>query len=367
MSCKVAAECSGCSQWGKNYSTQVFEKNDLLQLRGQALGFAGKVLAHNLGPKGIRDRGDLQWRRGEGWGFLNKEFKNLKVIESCPLFSKDLQELFHWWRRFSLHAQKASVRLRVDPQGQWGVWLDLANIDVKDLLQQDSLLAEWTSQAHIEIGQRFKVLKKVGPDWKLTDPELRPWFETVDLQGNKYSLFGSIGSFSQVGLNINRKLVQRTLELARSAGKALQVLELGAGAGNFTLGLAAEGFKVIAVEQHKAALVGMERALFQYPNLGSKIKMHTDNFLTMDWGDFGNQESILFLDPPRSGVGESLLQQIPGGNFPFVMYVSCGVESWARDGKMLKQLGYEITHLEWVDQFPNTPLYEVISLWRKRA
>jgi 23S rRNA (uracil1939-C5)-methyltransferase len=364
MICRYASNCSGCSEWSEDYATQAQLKTNRLQHIGSDLGFSGEVKCHTLGPVGIRDRGDLQWRKGEGWGFLDKSFKSLTVIEQCPLFSEPLQQLFTWWSSFQLDAPKTSVRLRISPEGRWGVWLDMANVEVKNLLSQDVLLTQWVEKAHIEIGQRFKVLKKVNGEWKLRDPELRPWFSTTDLYGRSLSVYGSIGSFSQAGFAINKKLVERVLQMV-CAQPQQQVIELGAGAGNFTLGMAAEGKTVVALEQSSESLQGLERALQDYPHLRSKIRYEVGNFQKLDWGDWSIEESILFLDPPRSGIGENLIRQIPRGNFPVIAYVACGIESWYSDGKMLRDLGYQLVQLEWVDQFPNTPHLEVISLWQK--
>lgn len=366
MICPHASECSGCSFWSTEYSQQMIDKTDHLRKLGEQLGYAGEIQTHSLGSAAIRDRADLQWRAGVGWGFLNKDFKQLKVIDQCPLFSEPLQKLFIWWSQFHLKAPKASVRLRVDSEGRWGVWLDMANIEVKDLLQEDELLSQWVTKAQIEIGQRFKVLKKIGAQWKLADPELRPWFVTCDSRGNKFNLYGSIGSFTQVGRAINQKLVSNTLRKAES-GTYRKVIELGAGSGNFTLGFASEGFDVVAVEQSSDALSGLQRALQDHPHLIPLIQSHIGNFQTLNWGEWAKEECLLFLDPPRSGVGVNLLKQVPQGNFPAIIYVTCGVDSWFRDGQMLNDMGYQLSSLEWVDQFPNTSLYEVISYWKKRA
>lgn len=362
--CPHSQECSGCSLWEIDYSQQVEDKNRHLGELAQKLGFSGSIQCHTIGPIRVRDRADLQWRQGEGWGFLHKNFKNIKVIDRCLLFTEPLQELYQWWSQFSLQAPKASVRLRVDRSGGWGVWLDMANIEIKDLLQHNEMLEQWTQRAHIEIGQRHKVLKKISGAWKLTDPELRSWFSTSDLSGETYSLFGSVGSFSQAGHKINQVLVHSVLQKMKQQSLR-SVVELGAGSGNFTLAMAAEGFTVKALEQSHEALEALETSLKLYHSLASRIAFSVGNFQKMNWGKWAKDESILFLDPPRSGVGENLLRQIPSGHFPSIMYVACGLEAWCKDGEHLRELGYQLKSVEWVDQFPHTPLYEIVSVWEK--
>lgn len=365
MICRYADYCSGCSQWSMDYAEQVAQKTEELQSRGRQLGYKDEVRCHTLGPTSLRDRADLQWRAGEGWGFLDKEFKKVRAIEQCPLFTKYLQKLFDWWSRQSLKASKASVRLRVDAESRWGVWLDMANIDIKDLLEEDGLLTEWVSRAHVEIGQRYKVLEKLGGKWKLVDPVLRPWFTTTNLTGgHTIPLYGSIGSFTQVGMAINHKLVQTVLARATEQS-CRRVVELGAGSGNFTLALAAEKFQVIALEQNAWALKGLERSIHGDPCLQSQVELVRGDFQRINWGQWTTEPSLLLLDPPRSGIGENLLRQIPTADFPTIGYVACGLNSWFSDGQRLRELGYQLSSLEWVDQFPQTPLFEIVSFWQK--
>lgn len=362
MICSFAAKCSGCSFWAGSYEEQVQLKTTNLQSWAQELGYQGEVHCHNVGPMGLRDRADLQWRRGEGWGFLTKDFNSIALIDKCPLFSEELQSLFQWWRQFKLKAPKASVRLRVAENGEWGVWLDMPNVEIKDLLEEDDLLTEWVAKAHVEIGQRFKVLKKINEHWKLTDPIRKPWFSTTTLDDTKIDLLTSIGSFTQVGRQVNKKLVKLVVSLAKNHSN-LPVIELGAGSGNFTLAFAAEGFMVIALEQSEEALEGLKQSLQNLPALASKIHFQIGNFQKYAWGDWAKEPSILLLDPPRSGIGESLIKQIPLGQYPVIVYVACGVEAWRKDGERLRQLNYELKHLDWVDQFPNTTHYEIVSVW----
>lgn len=366
MICQYAEACTGCSLWSLDYPSQLKIKTARLRELAQSLNFEGEINCYDLGPIRVRDRGDLQWRKGQGWGFVHAENGLVTPISQCLLFSESLNELYHWWARQSLEAEKASVRLRVSPDGRWGVWLDMANIDIKGLLSNGAILELWSQEAHIEIGQRHKVLKKVNSQWKLGASELYPWFQTSDLHGNKYHLFGSVASFSQVGFRINEILVHRVLAAVGDLAPE-SVIELGCGNGNFTLPLASHNFRVTALEQSEEAVLGLRKALEVYPAMAANVDVRIGNFRTFNWGPWIDKKSLLLLDPPRSGVGDNLLRQLSQVDVPFVVYVACGVEAWVQDAARLRELKYDLISLEWVDQFPNTLHFELISIWKKRA
>jgi 23S rRNA (uracil1939-C5)-methyltransferase len=48
-----------------------------------------------------------------------------------------------------------------------------------------------------------------------------------------------------------------------------------------------------------------------------------------------------------------------------IVYVSCHAQTLIKDGMNLMELGYQLRHIEGVDQFPNTPHCEWVTLWTK--
>lgn len=68
--------------------------------------------------------------------------------------------------------------------------------------------------------------------------------------------------------------------------------------------------------------------------------------------------SHILVDPPRSGLTQNVINIL--NRFDKVIYVSCNMETYIRDIKLLD--GFTISDIEIFDQFPNTNHLEIVSL-----
>ena len=76
---------------------------------------------------------------------------------------------------------------------------------------------------------------------------------------------------------------------------------------------------------------------------------------------------ILFLDPPREGF--ELLEKYVE-NFPKlkkIIYVSCEPYAWAQDIRPLIQKQWQLLEVQPVDQFPQTPHVELLSVLERNG
>jgi tRNA (uracil-5-)-methyltransferase len=71
--------------------------------------------------------------------------------------------------------------------------------------------------------------------------------------------------------------------------------------------------------------------------------------------------SHILVDPPRSGLTQNVLDIL--NKFDKVIYVSCNLETYVRDIKLLNT--FSINDIEIFDQFPNTNHIEIVSLLSK--
>ena len=76
-------------------------------------------------------------------------------------------------------------------------------------------------------------------------------------------------------------------------------------------------------------------------------------------GDFSFHPTSIIIDPPRAGLGPKTIACLHRLNAEKIIYVSCNPVTQAAD---CQALGYAITHLQPIDQFPHTPHIENIAL-----
>lgn len=190
-------------------------------------------------------------------------------------------------------------------------------------------------------------------------PQLKPWFNTwLGEQEQEALLFCTVGSFTQPGFEVNRVLVRQLRRALHQLDPAREKrwLELGAGIGNFTLPLLAEGLAVTAVELEAGALKGLAQSAQQH-GLAERLTLagldfqHPNPTLTR----LLEQHEALLVDPPRSGLGQltNVLATLTPLQRPSTMlYVSCHAESLRLDLQHLLSLGYRVGEVAGVDQFP---------------
>lgn len=82
-------------------------------------------------------------------------------------------------------------------------------------------------------------------------------------------------------------------------------------------------------------------------------------------GAFANNNTVLFLDPPRAGASEEFLDAACVLSPSRIVYISCNPETQARDVAYLARAGYEVRKIQPVDMFPHTDHIECIAMLTK--
>jgi 23S rRNA (uracil1939-C5)-methyltransferase len=369
--CPQSLTCSGCQFLGEKYSSQINSKLKDLQghLESHSLNFKGDIRVLSAGHQGLRDRLDYTLQENR-LGLFEKNSRNIVDIADCSQLSPALQEFLTEFRQHSWPFLKASMRLRVGPQGQKGIWLDLANIDVKTLLDEQKILHRLQNLAFVEIGQRRKTPEWTGSEFKLRDPQLKVWFQTW-MQDQAVSLYCHVASFTQPSLKAN-KLISEQIQTWLKAHSGIRVIEFGSGIGNLTFPALAASDSLTACEIDALSLEGLQKSWDSLsPALkakSGKLKIHQGDFqkkITKDFREF----DLILANPPRSGLMGFIdsLNCLSADQRPeYFLYMSCYPESLAKDLARLKEWGYEIQELSLLDQFPQTTHYEVLTLLQRK-
>ncbi len=166
----------------------------------------------------------------------------------------------------------------------------------------------------------------------------------------------SAPSFFQVNTKSAEKLVELVLA-AVSADGTDRVLDLYAGAGTFTLPLAAAAGEVVAVESAGSAVRDLRRNL-EAAELWADV---IGGDAARELPSIGHLDAIV-VDPPRSGLHPSAALAIAATRARTVAYVSCDPATLARDCHTLAEHGYRLASATPVDLFPQSYHVETVAV-----
>lgn len=173
-------------------------------------------------------------------------------------------------------------------------------------------------------------------------------------------------AFSQVNNEMNLKLKQEVQNLFKNCFKETKsFIELYCGSGNFTFDIAQNAedlkeFKLVAVELDSKLLTQLKNSCAQ---LGLQKKIQTYN---MKVEHFFKRVSLkenynILLDPPRTGAGPLVMEEIARLNIHKLVYVSCEPSTLVRDLIYLNTIKkFRLTSIKLFDMFPQTHHIETV-------
>ncbi len=170
-------------------------------------------------------------------------------------------------------------------------------------------------------------------------------------------------SFFQVTTHGAEALVEAVVGAAGEVSGAL-VWDLYAGVGLFSLPLAAAGAQVVAVEGHAAAA---EHARTNATLNDLNLEVVTEDVAALTRRTVRGEPpalappDVIVLDPPRSGAGEGVVNDLAAIGPARIVYVACDVAALARDTRALTEAGYRLIDATPLDLFPMTHHVEVVA------
>jgi tRNA/tmRNA/rRNA uracil-C5-methylase (TrmA/RlmC/RlmD family) len=185
----------------------------------------------------------------------------------------------------------------------------------------------------------------------IVDPIVTARGDAVDVQHHVRSFFQA-----------NRFLVQALVDdVAGRIGDASTVADLYAGAGLFSVRLAADGWTVEAVEGDRWAAADLAANAARQPRLRAH---HVPVERALGLGTIGAVESVV-VDPPRAGLPAEVVAGIGALPARTLVYVSCDPATLARDVRRFVDAGFSLGDVRAFDLFPRTAHIEtVVTLTR---
>lgn len=356
--CGIFTICGGCELQHLAYRAQLDAKSEMIRGAMRAAQFSVRDL-EKLTPivpgeeYFYRRRVTLHIDPAGRVGFYRNATRSVVPTDRCPVAVDSINEVMKSIQDFGgeVKGKVSTLLLEADDAG------------VIAVLKSPYDLSQSVARGVLTSARKFFPNAFLVAADKEIDGYGRQILEIPLHEHRTFTLRVPAGFFSQVNAGINTKLVSRAVQLAAlKSGEA--VLDLYAGAGNFSLPLARGGASVTAVECD-SRLVALGRENASRHGLKKQLEfldLSVEKYLKM--AAKNSPPALLVADPPRSGLGPLLPQLPPAARF---ILVSCHLPSFVRDAKGLIEQGYTLESVIPYDMFAQTSYVEILSVFRRSA
>jgi 23S rRNA (uracil1939-C5)-methyltransferase len=349
--CKYYNICGGCHLQHINYDRQIRIKEEILIDSLKRISCIDVTLSDPLiyeKPFNYRHRGQFKIDN-RNIGFYKEKTHDVVDISNCPIMTDAINNYFSLAKDTLLMEMKGNKISGINEfnitYGDKAIMLIKykEGFITKGLI--DRLLNKGFSGIFVTSNQNVSVY---GDEYTI-----------FELDGLKYSL--SPMSFLQSHWKLNQ-IVVRFVKDSLMPLKGLKILDLYAGAGNFTLPLSAEADQIVGIEENPFAIKDGIRNLTL-----NGIKNYRFVLSSVESYDFKGSFDVFFIDPPRSGLTNRVISKLLSlKNLPKkIIYISCNPATLARDLKKLA-LKYEVESIRLIDFFPQTYHIESLTFLRLR-
>ena len=344
--CKYFGVCGGCTYQHMPYDLQVRLKEAVLKDCLERITKSDAELSEAMvSPDPWHYRMRAQFKvSDQGIGFHKKGTREVIVIDRCALLRENINACI---QNMASHLSTTGIgEIHVTGEGSLIAQVIAGK---KAVSRQDAKRLAFDLMQHGFSGVTF-VLGDQRP-LHFGDPGV-----VLDLCGLAYTV--SPLSFLQGNWELNRNVIE-LIKCSLAPLEGMKILDLYAGAGNFSLPLAAET-EVTAVEGNPHAVQDGIKNL-EMNNIRSCRFVHepAELFRIKDRFD------VVLLDPPRPGITNKVMRNVLKAAPGRIVYVSCNPATFARDLKKLLGM-YHIESVRMIDFFPQTFHIESVAFLRLR-
>ncbi|MCS7232567.1 MAG: class I SAM-dependent RNA methyltransferase [Synergistetes bacterium] len=336
--CSYFGICGGCDWQHISYEAQICLKNQVLEDVFKRIGgFSIKPELISEGqPWGYRYRARFHSDHRGRLGFFKEGTNEIVWVGDCPILVSSINE-----------AKRSLEEIRGFEKGE-----------------EISIICSYGSgEVLVHIKEGVKKRKRE----KLKELPFSIIERKSVLKGKPY-IFGkwcnldirfSYDSFSQVNPKVGEELY---FFIVKELKEVKKVWYLYGGVGILAMLLAIDGKEVKLIEVNSSAVEDAEENLRRYGLLGKVEVIRGDVGRIFPSLLFDFEAEALVADPPREGMGKEVIDAIKRSNIRKLIYVSCHPPVLARDANVLKEAGYNLVALKWVDMFPQTSHIEAIGI-----
>lgn len=340
--------CGGCHYQHLTYETQLHLKEAILKEQLTRLGGleTRRIDALFPSPKEYSYRNYVQFHLTPqgSLGFYRSDGQHTFAVEECHLADAALEQARHSLE-FDARLELSRIGLRLGD-----------NEDIQIILEGEAQhLPEVTLE---EVPYSIVHLSSAGALVMAGSP-----YVFITVAGRAFRV--SAASFFQVNTGACEQMIYHLIDQLEQRGVLsphATLLEAYCGVGLISAFLAPRVKRLIGVEISPHACDDFAYNLDEFAH----VELYTAPVEKMlrYWQD---RVDVLLADPPRNGMGKTVIQDVARLQVPLVVYLSCDAATLGRDARLLHQAGYRVTHIALFDFFPQTYHIESLSFWELGA
>lgn len=375
--CSVYEECGGCQLQHLAYEKQLDFKRDLLK---QALTkfkppqYQHYDLRPTIGmddPWHYRNKAQFQLRKEQGVvkaGLYQANSHELVAIDDCLVQEERTQEVInfivdlltaHEVPIYDEHKNSGIVRTLMVRVGIMTDELQVVFITNSKKLPKKNMMIQEITEAFPEVVSIMQNVQDKKTSLVMGDDTMHLWGkETIEEKINEVTFDLSPRAFFQLNPKQTNRLYQEALAALDLTPEHV-VVDAYCGVGTIGLSIADKVKKVYGMDIVPQAI---EDAKFNAQRMGVKNTRYeagTAEEWIPTWVNQGIKIDRLIVDPPRTGLDQTLLDTLLAYPPEQMVYVSCNVSTLARDLKSLAKK-FTVDYLQSVDMFPQTARCEVV-------
>lgn len=346
--CPYFYECGGCDLLHISYDNQLkFKQNkviDILTKYSKIENIENKIKDIIPSKNIFNYRNKVTFQVKEDIGFYKRKTYDLIPISKCLLITDTMNEILNIIRD---NLDLSSIdKVIIKDMGNCQVMLTIYLHNNKEIDKIIEIFESKVQSLSIFIqNKHYKIINK----------------SNIIARLDNFNFLVSSEAFFQVNLDQTVNLYNKVLEYCELKEDDL-VLDLYCGTGTIGIFLTPYSKKVLGIEINSEAI--------KNANENKKINNISNiEFMVGDTKDLIKKvkfkPNVIVVDPPRSGLDKSVIEDIIKLKPERLVYVSCDAITLARDLSFLNEK-YEVLEVTPVDMFPNTNHVESVVKLRIR-
>ena len=348
--CPHYGVCGGCA--AQHMSSRLYsdwKRGSLvaaLRRAGVEAEVGALVDAHGAGRRRATFHARFHSHGREDVGFMRARAHDIVNIEACPLFAPQMKGALEAARELAGELRNIAKPLDIQVTATLeGLDLDLRGSGPLQPIEIRKLTSAAERLDLARVSNHGAVIVERRP------PQVAFGRARVTLPS---------GGFLQATIAGEETLAAMAMEACQGAKR---VADLFCGAGAFALRLA-EKHDVYAVDSDADGVAALRRGAGAATGIRGVKAVARDLFRRpLRPEELAPFDAVLF-DPPRAGA-IAQAKELAQSQVPTVVAISCEVESFARDARVLVDGGYTIQSVTPIDQFRFSPHVETLAVFRR--